>query len=300
MRNAFVSGFLVFAIAVLHGGCGAPADSTNSGQRATDDVNADLRIVTLAPHLAELVFTVGGGDSLVGVSSYTDYPDAAASLPVVGDAFSVDQERLVLLEPDLLLAWESGTPARVVDELRERGFRVETIVTRGLDDIAAAIEQIGELTGHRTRAKAAAEDFRNGLGQLAERYRESKPIGVFYQVSNRPLYTINGDHYVSELIDICGGRNVFADLRNLAPLIDVEAVLSRNPEVMFASADSPPDAFSVWKRWPDLAANRYENYFFLPASEIGRATPRLLQAGKTLCETLDLARRNRDATMPQS
>lgn len=300
MRNALLAGCICFAVAVLPGGCGRPADGTVSGQRAEDNVDTGLRIVTLAPHLAELIFIVGAGDSLVGVSSYTDYPDAAATLPVVGDAFSVDQERLALLEPDLLLAWQSGTPERVVDELRERGFRVETIATRGLDDIATAIEEIGGLTGHRTQAKAQAAAFRDGLRQLAERYRKSEPIGVFYQVSNRPLYTINGDHYVSELVDVCGGRNVFADLRDLAPLIDVEAVLARDPEVMLASADSAPDAFGVWKRWPDLAANRYGNHFYLPASEIGRATPRLLQAGETLCKTLDQARRNREAAMPQS
>lgn len=253
----------------------------------------ELRIVTLAPHLAELVFAVGAGDRVVGVSSYTDHPAAAAALPVVGDAFSIDQERLALLEPDLLLAWKSGTPAHVVDELRARGFRVETIETRGLDDVAAAIEQIGRLTGRLGAARQVAGEFRAGISRLEEKYAGATPIDVFYQVSLEPLYTINGDHYVSELIETCGGANVFADLGALAPMVDVEAVLARNPEVMLASADNPRDVFDVWRRWPELAVNRYDNYFFLPAGSIGRPTPRLVAAGETLCAVLDRARERR-------
>jgi iron complex transport system substrate-binding protein len=266
----------------------------SGGQRPSNGAaDGALRVVTLAPHLAELVFAVGAEGVLVGVSSYTDYPPDAAALPVVGDAFSVDQERLALLQPTLLLAWESGTPVRIVDELRARGFRVETIETRGLEDIAVAMEQIGKLTHRSKQGMVAANEFRNGLRRLAQRFGRPLSIRVFYQVSSTPLYTVNGDHYVSELIDLCGGSNIFSDLTRLAPLVDVEAVLARDPEVMLASSDSPDDAFVVWQRWPELAANEYHNYFFLPADEIGRATPRLLTAGKTLCETLEAARRNR-------
>ncbi len=255
---------------------------------------ADLRIVSLAPHLAELVFAVGAGDLLVGVTAYTDYPEAAAALPQVGDAFAIDQEQLEVLKPDVLLAWQSGTPAHIVDELRKRGFRVETIETRGIEDVAVALERLGRLTGHEAEASEAAAAFRGGLEALAERYQGSQPLTVFYQVSSRPLYTINGDHYVSELISVCGGHNIFADLGSLAPLVDVEAVLARDPEVMLGSDDGESGAFDVWRRWPDLAANRYGNYFLLPANEIGRATPRLLDAGRKLCETLEVARESRD------
>lgn len=277
--------------AALASGC----ESRTGDPQAADEERSELRIVTLAPHLAELVFAVGAGELVVGVSSYTDYPAAAASLPVVGDAFFVDQEKLVVLRANLLLAWASGTPAHVIDELRDRGFRVEAIRTRGLDDVASAIEQVGALTGHLPEARRSASEFREGLRQLAERYGDSEPIRVFYQVSQQPLYTINGEHYVSELIETCGGRNVFSNIGSLAPMVDVEAVLAHDPEVMLASADNPPDVFSVWERWPDLAVNRYDNFFFLPASEIGRATPRLIGAGKTLCGTLDRARSHRAA-----
>ncbi|HEX2138856.1 MAG TPA: cobalamin-binding protein [Woeseiaceae bacterium] len=292
MRRRLSVAILALAAAAFAAGC---QDRSGEAPPSTHDGRAALRIVTLAPHLAELVFTVGAGESLVGVSSYTDYPPEAADLPVIGDSFSLDQERLELLQPDLLLAWASGTPAHVVDELRSRGFRVETIRTRGLDDVAAAMERIGELTGHGRQAQTAAAEFRQGLLRLEARHRDALPITVFYQVSQRPLYTVNGEHYVSELIETCGGRNVFADLGDLAPMISVEAVLARNPEVMLASSDNPQDVFAVWQRWPELSVNRYDTFFFLPANEIGRATPRLVRAGETLCRTLQRARVQRAA-----
>jgi iron complex transport system substrate-binding protein len=253
----------------------------------------NLRIVTLSPHLAELVFAVGAGDLLVGVSAYTDYPEAAAALPVVGDAFNLDQEQLTVLEPDLLFSWETGTPLHVIDELRGRGYRVEVISTTTLDDLPKALEQIGALTGREKTAAAVAERFSLGLHELAVAAADVEPIRVFYQVDARPLYTINGDHFVSQLIRVCGGTNIFADLHGLAPLVSVESVLEREPEVILASSDAGPQAFDEWRRWSDLAAIRYENQFLMPANEIGRATPRLLVGARAVCEALEKGRENR-------
>lgn len=261
---------------------------------AESNSNAAQRIISLSPHLAELVFAVGAGERLIGVSAYTDYPEAAAKLPVIGDAFILDLERLTVLRPDLLLAWQSGTPAHVVDELQSRGYRVEVIRTMSLHEIPPALRRIGTLTGQGTTANTVADSFVAGLESLAESASDAAPVAVFYQVSKRPLYTINGEHYVSQLIEICGGKNVFADLGKLAPLIGVEAVLERDPEVMLASDDAGTDAFSEWERWPDLAANRYGNRFLMPAAEIGRATPRLLEAGAAICEALENSRKNRE------
>lgn len=261
---------------------------------AANNGEAGQRIIALSPHLAELVFAVGAGDRLIGVSAYTDYPEAAAELPVIGDAFMLDLERLTILKPDLLLAWQSGTPAHVSDELRSRGYRVEEIRTMSLHDIPIALRRIGTLTGHSATANTVADSFVAGLESLADSATGAAPIGVFYQVSKRPLYTINGKHYVSQLIEICGGRNIFGELGNLAPLIGVEAVLERDPEVMLGADDAGEDAFNEWERWPDLAANRYGNRFLMPAAEIGRATPRLLEAGAAICEALEVGRENRD------
>ena len=136
------------------------------------------RVVTLAPHLAEIMFDVGAGEQLVGVSVWSDYPPNVLDLPRVGDAFAVDQERLSLLQPDLLLVWESGMPAHAVGELRERGYRVESIRTRSLADIALAMRRIGELTGNRQGGEQAAQRFTRVFDELAVRYRDAEPIDV--------------------------------------------------------------------------------------------------------------------------
>ncbi len=252
------------------------------------------RIVALAPNLTELVFAAGAGDTLVGVSAYSDYPPAALDLPIIGDAFTVDHEQLALLKPDALLAWESGIPAHVVEEMRNVGYRVEVIRSRNLNDVAVALRRIGELTGHEAEANEAAAAFTAGLEALQQRFASEQTIRVFYQVARRPLYTVNGEHYVSELISLCGGENIFADLNTLAPAIAVEAVVERNPEVMLASSDAGDDAFAEWSRWPNLMAVRLGNQYFMPADEIVRATPRLLIAGEAVCQALQLARDKRN------
>lgn len=269
-------------------GCSQPADQQSAQQTFR-------RVVTLAPNLTELVYAVGAGETLVGVSAWSDYPLPARQLPVVGDAFTVDHERLLLLNPDLMLVWESGTPAHTVEKLRQLGYTVEAIRTRSLADVSAAMQRIGQLTGHAREAERAAALFDEGLQSLRQAQAGSARITVFYQVSARPLYTVNGEHYVSELIEVCGGQNVFEDLRELAPAISVEAVVERNPEVMLASTDAGTDGFTVWERWPDMRANRYGNHYLLPADEIARATPRLLAAAAAMCTALQHARKNRSA-----
>ncbi len=293
------SGRAGLLLAVLLTGCHAdgetPAATARSGVHETGGRAAPQRIVTLAPHLAELVHAAGAGERLVGVSAYSDFPAAVASLPVVGDAFAIDRERLAQLAPDLLLAWDSGTPPHVVEELRARGYRIDVIRTRGLDDIGNALRRIGELTGERAAAAAAAARFAASLEALDEAWRTAAPIRVFYQVSRRPLYTISGDHYISELISLCGGENVFASLSELAPTVSEEAVLARDPEVLLTAGTDADETLSGWKRWPSLAANRYANRFVVPADLAGRATPRVADAGRAICLSLERGRERRAA-----
>ena len=253
------------------------------------------RIVTLAPNLAELVFAAGAGNRLVGVSAYSDYPPEVKALPLVGDAFTVDHEQLALLDPDLLLAWHSGTPAHVIDELRQSGYTVAVVRTQTLEDIPAAMAKIGALAGTEREAEQAGLDLAAGLQALAADFHDAQPIRTFYQVSLRPLYTVSGSHYASELIELCGGSNVFSDLDDLAPALDVEAVIDRDPEVILAGTDAGNDAFDLWQLWPGMAANRYGNHYLVPSDELSRATPRVIIAGRAICKALDQARAERDA-----
>jgi iron complex transport system substrate-binding protein len=248
------------------------------------------RIVTLAPHLAEIVFAAGGGDRLVGVTAYTDYPPAAADLPRIGDAFRVDMERLSVLDPDLVLAWADGTPAALVARLRERGYPVVTVRTRSLEDIARAIEGVGERLGTMSEADRAAEAFRSELAAVVSGRDAGRPLRVFYQVAGQPLYTINGGHFISELIRLCGGRNIFDDLDDLAPVVTVESVLTRDPELILA-AGSEAAALDRWRRWDSLSAVRADNLRRLPADTLARPSPRLVRGAADLCDAIEASRR---------
>jgi iron complex transport system substrate-binding protein len=290
--NAVKRALLLVAALAVMASCSEKQATPTSSAAAT-------RVVSLAPNLTELVFTVGAGDKLVGVSAWSDYPREVLKLPVVGDAFTIDQEQLALANPDLLLVWEDGTPSHVIDKLRSIGYNVVAVKTKSLDDVAEALLTIGKLTGHSREAAVAASQYRAELQSLRDTYEGLPAIRVFYQVAARPLYTINNEHYISELISTCGGDNIFEDLTELAPTIDVEAVVDRNPEVMLASTDAGGDAFLEWERWPDIAAIRLGNQFLLPADEIGRATTRIIVAGNAMCLALLQARHNRDAAVQE-
>ncbi|MEE4160871.1 MAG: cobalamin-binding protein [Woeseiaceae bacterium] len=257
---------------------------------AAPDTASASRIVALAPHLAELVYAAGAGDMLVGVSAYTDYPAEAAELPVVSDAFTVDQERLRLLAPDLVLAWDSGMPAHTIDGLKQSGFRVITLRTRSLADITESLETIGRLTGRTAEARAEAERFRNAIAGIRAQYAAATSIRVFFQVSARPLYTINGEHFISELIEACGAVNVFADLGELAPAIDVEAVLAADPEAIITGSGSTQ--LDTWRRFSTLSATRAGNLLTIDAPHLSRASTRLDDAARTLCAVIETARRD--------
>ncbi len=261
---------------------------SNKQPEVETDTQEASRVVTLAPHLAELVFAAGAGDRLVGVSAYTDYPVDAAELPIVSDAFTVDLELMRVLEPDLVLAWASGMPASTIAELKSTGLNVVTIETTSLADVAAGLRQIGSLTGQGQKAGEAATAYEASLSALRDEFSSRRRVTVFYQVSSRPLYTVNGRHFISELITICGGVNVFAGLSELAPAIDVEAVLVADPEAIVASG--PAESLALWDRFDTLRANQYGNRLTVEAAHLARASPRLDSAGRELCEIIDVAR----------
>ena len=211
--------------ALVLSGCGA-ADPP--GQPATQSENTSAsqatgelqrRIVSLAPHLTELVFAAGAGDALVGVVEYSDYPVAAKSLPRIGDAFRIDIERVIALNPDLVLAWSSGNPQQMVDLVAAQGIPVTILEPVHLEQIAEQIEHIGNLAGTVAKARVSAMEFRKRLRSLEKEFGERDNISVFYQISSKPLYTINKYQIISEAIAFCGGSNIFADLDELAPVV---------------------------------------------------------------------------------
>jgi iron complex transport system substrate-binding protein len=253
------------------------------------------RIVSLAPHITELLFAAGAGDRVVGNVDYGNYPPAAATLPKVGSYSRLDLEAIVALKPDLVLAWESGNAPASLARLRSLGLTVHLSETHHIEDIAGELERIGLLAGTGTTANAVAKAFRERYAKLIVRYSQRPPVDVFYQIWKQPLMTVNGQQIISDAIRLCGGRNVFAQLPILAPTVTVEAVIAVNPEVIVASGmgESRPEWLDDWRRWTTLTAVARDNLYFVPPDLLQRHTPRILDGTEKLCTHLEAARAKR-------
>lgn len=249
------------------------------------------RILSLAPHLTEIAYAAGAGAALVGTVEYSDYPAAARSLPRVGDGWRVDLERVLALRPDVVLAWSSGTPRATIERLRALRLRVVEVPTYRLADVPAALRSVGDLAGTRAAAEPAAVRFEAEVHRLREHYVGTRPVSVFVQIDDEPLFTVNGRHVISEVVELCGGRNVFADLPQIAPQVDTEAVLARDPQVILSTDDTVTDPRAQWRGWPQLAAVAHGTIYALPSDTVARASPRLVEGVKAVCDALDDARR---------
>lgn len=249
------------------------------------------RIVTLSPHLAELVFAAGAGDLLVGTVEYSDYPPQASSIARIGDAFRIDSEKLAALGPDLILAWPGGNPQPLIDGLRNDGYEVLELAATGLESVAIQLRRIGELTGHADRAGRAADLYLAKVNRLRVENLQKSPIRVFYQVAGRPLFTIGRKQVISEVVSLCGGINIFADLDSLAPVVSMETVLLRNPQVILSARTGSANPLDIWLDYPAVAAVRLENLYLVDASLLARAGLRLADGAAQVCRLLDQARR---------
>jgi len=273
----------------------AEAEATSvpdAGGTTTSLAAPARRIISLAPHLTELLFAAGAGDRVVGASAWSDHPPAARAIARIGDSHAFDIERIVALRPDLVVAWDAGNAPRHIAQLRRLGIPVHLEGAERLDDIGAAIERLGQLAGSSAVAHEAAQRYRQRLAVLRKRHAGREPVRVFHQVWDQPLMSINGRHPVSDLIVACGGENVFAGSAALVPLVSREAVLRAAPAVITAAA-SPDgsDPFAAWRRWPTLPAVEAGLLVGLPADAISRLSPRLLDAAEPLCEAIAAARR---------
>jgi iron complex transport system substrate-binding protein len=298
-----------------------PQIQTRSGTRpvtVTDDGGQRVslpaparRVIALSPSLTELVFAAGGGQRLVGVAEHSNYPEAARTLPRIGDALSFQIERLLALDPDLIVAWQQGNNPRQLERLAALGIPIYYSQINRLEDVATTLERLGLLLD--SPGKAAADDFRHRLASL--RPAGTSPVRVLYQVWPQPLMTVNSRHVISDLIGRCGGVNVFADQAALVPQVGFEAAIAAAPEAIIAAgATGRSDAAGVaasagggaanaedprggpleqWRRYPAIPAVAHGFLFLVDGDAISRPGPRLLEAGAEICRQLDQVRRER-------
>ena len=253
-------------------------------------------MITLAPHLAEIAFAVGAGTSLVGVSARSDFPPEAKRLPVVSDAGRIDLERVVALQPDLVLAWLSGSPKHQLELLERRGIPVLAVEVRHLEDIPRLLRLVGAAAGKEETADRVAQQSEMAIRALKNRYIGVRRLRVFVEIWNEPLITVNGDHLISEALRICGGDNIYADEHALTPAVSPETLLVAQPDVVIMSsgAGSESEQLARWRRWALLPAVRNGALYPIDPNMLHRQGPRLIDAARAVCERLEQARSNRE------
>ncbi len=257
-----------------------------------------LRIISLAPSLTEIAYAAGAGNLLVGAVEFSDFPAAAKAVPRVGDAWRVDAERVIALRPDVVLVWPTGTPETTIERLRSLGLNVVDVPTQSLADVPRALRQVGRLAGTSAVAERAALEFERRVTRQRASYSQRPQVTVFIQIDDEPIFTVNGRHVISEIVTLCGGRNVFADLPQLAPPISAEAVLAADPQVILSTDDTIANPRAFWQRWPRMRAVQGDTVFKVSSDLVTRASPRLAQGVEVTCAALEQARQRLSSASP--
>jgi iron complex transport system substrate-binding protein len=262
-----------------------------SGREVTLDQPAK-RIVALAPHIVENLYSAGAGDKLVGVVSYSNFPDEAKNVPEVGTYNAFSLEQVLALQPDLVVMWGSGNGMQTLSKLEALGIPVYVSELRQLSDVPKSIRNLSQLAGTPAIGEAEASRIETELNALHHRYGDKRSLSVLYQIWNDPLQTVNGEHLISEIIALCGGHNVFGDARSLAPKISIESVLLRDPDAIVASGmgEARPEWLEQWRAYPSLTAVADESLFFVNPDHLQRPSARIVLGARSLCQQLDQIR----------
>ncbi len=281
---------LVLAITVLLSSTPVRAALTvtdSRGNTVTLEAPAQ-RIVTLAPHAAELVFAAGAGAQLVAVSEHSDTPPAVKTLPVIGNARALDLERLIALKPSLIVL-PSYLSAAQQQMLRARNIALYIADAPTPEAIAGDIEALGLLSGHEAISRAAAQRYRAQLEKAAAlRDDAAVPLAVFYHLWDPPLYTIGNGSLIDQAIARCGGRNIFSTLSAPAPVVLREAVIDARPQIILMGA-SEQDFLrwkNDWQRWPQIPAVRRQAFVRIDPDLLHRPGPRFAEGMASLCQAL--------------
>lgn len=262
------------------------------------------RIITVAPHLTEIVDAAGGVNSLISVSAYSNYPESVKKLPITSDARSIDLERMKQLKPDLIIYWRGGMPETHIESIKKifnpsgssnhAETQIISVEPKKLSDISQDIETIGQVLGTQSIASKNAKEFNSQIAALKSKYQASnkRKVRVFYQVWSQPLMTLNQDHLIADIIRICGGEQLFAKEKLLVPIVSREAVIEGNPEIIFTATDSSSMKvdWSMWTSIPQLAATKKKAFIALDGDTISRPSPRIIQGANKICSEIDKIR----------
>jgi vitamin B12 transport system substrate-binding protein len=247
------------------------------------------RIVALAPHIVEMLFDIGAGNKIVGAVAYSDYPKAALDIPRVGSYHGMQIEKLLALNPDLVIVWKSGNSQSDIDKIKRLGINVVLSNPVNIDDVATELRYFGGLTGHEKQAEIAALAYEKHLKTLRIENQNKQPIPVFYQLWSEPMMTINGSTWINQLIEVCQGVNVFKSNPTPYPKISTENVIVAQPHLMILPDENSdkPQPIIDWQKWPEIPAVKNNKFIHVDADLLHRFSTRMLNGIEDMCEKID-------------
>ena len=248
-------------------------------------------IVSLAPHITELLFAIGAGKQVVAVSQHSDYPPEANKLPIVADYRSLDIEKILTINDgapaDLIIAWQEGTPQHLILQLQQLKLEVYSLSIDNIASIADAMLTLGELTGNNSQAEIQAVKFLERYQKLEKKFSKNKTFYYFYPLNKNPLMTFNADNTLATALSICGGINIFADSLVSYPQVSIEAIIERNPDVILIADDAGMDVWQdYWQQWTMITAVKNQHIYTIPSVLLHRFGPRILEGIEHVCEKI--------------
>lgn len=270
----------------------------------TDDLNNKIvlskpakRIISLAPNITEILFHIGVGSSIVGADEYSNYPSAAQSIMRVNNHSIANYELIISLQPDLVVAWYSGNGIDIIERLRHLGLPVFVLEISTMDQIPVLYQKLGQLTGNTGKSNEAAKLFSERLDELRSNYLGKTKVKSFYQIWDDPIMTLNGKHLVSDVIELCGGENVFLNASPLVPQVNIESIIAANPEVILSSGSEArvKSWRQKWSRWPSINAVRQGHMYLIPPDLMQRQSNRILDGADYVCQFLERYRQDQSS-----
>ena len=256
---------------------------------ATEQSNKKPSILALAPHIVEMLYDVGAGEQIIGTTEHADYPEAAKQIPRIGNYVRLQIERVIELQPDLIIAWKSGNPSDDLQRLAQLGFTIVYSQPNAFNDIAKELRYFGKVTGNEQQGEHVAKTFEQQLTQIESAYKGKEKITTFYELWSRPLTTVAKNSWPQEFLNTCAAYNPFEQVATPYPQISVEQVLAMSVQLIIQplSVNQTEREGFNWHDWQVIPAVKNNRILQPNADALHRMTTRSLTALKELCAEID-------------
>jgi iron complex transport system substrate-binding protein len=258
--------------------------------RKVSIVSLPQKIVSLAPGITETLYALGLDREIAGVTTFCTYPEAARLKPRIGGFTNISVEKIIALNPDLVIGTADGNRQEVVAKLESLGIPVYVSNPKTLEDILSVVVQVGVITGEEKVARRLTADLQNRVKHLTALVAAQKKCRVFFQVGGEPLITVGRDTLHNQLMNLAGGINIAGGEKTLYPRYSVEQVVAQQPEViLFSSMKYEEDVTRVWgqwRKWPHIPAVRDNRLYVIDTDLIDRASPRIVDGLEAMVKAL--------------